>query len=76
MTRDQVIAKAISVGMYAKACSDEEYIAIECGKVENQNERMRMTSEGALLIADDGYYWQLATVEELAKHLKEKNTNA
>lgn len=72
MTRDQVIAKAIASGMYAKACADEDYIAIECGKAENPNERMRMTSDGALLIVDEGYYWQLATVDELNKHL-EKN---
>ena len=72
MTRDQVIAKAIAAGMYAKACADEKYIAIEYGKAENPNERMRITSDGALLIVDDGYYWQIVTTEELAKHLEAK----
>jgi len=71
MTRDQVITKAIASGMYAKACADDNYIAIECGKAEDPNERMRMTSDGALLLVDDGYYWQLATAEELSKHLEE-----
>lgn len=73
MTRDQVIAKAIAAGMYAKACADDNHIAIEQGKAENPNERMRMTSDGVLLIVDDGYYWQLATVDELAEYLKEKS---
>ncbi len=66
MNRDDIIRMANEAGMVAKPCASEEYIAIRAGKPEDPNERMRMTEDGQLLIVDEGYFWQIGTVEVVA----------
>ena len=70
MTRDQVMEKARNAGLVVEPCSDERYISVRAGVVENTNERMRLTSDGALLTVHEGYYWQVGTVEDVDNYLK------
>jgi hypothetical protein len=66
MTRDEVIRLANQSGFIAKPCVSDEFIAIKAGKAEDANERMRISGGGQLLVVDDGYYWQVGTVEDVA----------
>jgi hypothetical protein len=63
VTIDDVISMAAKKGRVVKACVDPEYAALDCGEAPNTNERMRMTSDGALLTVDDGRYWQMGTLQ-------------
>ena len=47
-------------------------MAVNIGKAEDTNERMRLTDSGQLLVVDEGCYWQVGTTEEWAKHLQEQ----
>ena len=70
MTRDQVMEMARNAGLVVEPYSSKRHIAVRAGVAENPNERMRLTSDGALLTVRDGYYWQVGTVEDVANHLK------
>ena len=70
MNREQVMKDAESVGLIVQACHSEDNIAVRAGEAPNPNERMRMTSDGSLMIVDDGYYWQVGTVEDVANYVK------
>lgn len=72
MNREQVMADARSVGLVVEPCHREDCIAVRAGEVppENRNERMRITSDGACLTVADGYYWQVGTVEDVAKYVE------
>jgi hypothetical protein len=72
MTREEVIALAESKGFQAKTCALESMMAVNIGKAEDTNERMRLTDSGQLLVVDEGCYWQVGTTEEWAKHLQEQ----
>jgi hypothetical protein len=47
-------------------------MAVNVGKAEDTNERMRLTGSGQLLVVDEGCYWQVGTTDEWAKHLQEQ----
>ena len=73
MNREQVMADARAAGLVVEPCAMESLIAVRGDKAPETNERMRLTSNGALLTVADGYYWQIGTVEDLANHLKARN---
>jgi hypothetical protein len=72
MTREEVIALAEIKGLQAKPCAADGMMAVKVGNAEDTNERMRLTDSGQLLVVDEGYYWQVGTTEEWAKHLQEQ----
>ena len=72
MNREQVMADARSVGLVVEPCRQEDCIAVRAEKVPvgQFNERMRITADGAFLTVADGYYWQVGTVEDVAKYVE------
>ena len=72
MTREEVIALAEIKGLQAKPCVADGMMAVNVGKAEDTNERMRLTDSGQLLVVDEGCYWQVGTTDEWAKHLQEQ----
>lgn len=76
MNREEVIALAKSKGLQAKPCALESMMAVNVGKAEDPNERMRLTESGQVLVVDEGCYWQVGTTEEWAKHLNEEKPYA
>ncbi len=70
MTRDDIIKLANQSGFIAKPCVSEEYIAIRAGEAEDTNERMRLTEDGQILVVDEGYFWQVGTVEDVANAIR------
>ena len=76
MTREKVIALAESKGLQARPCPADGMMAVNVGKAEDSNERMRLTDSGQLLVVDEGCYWQVGTTEEWAKHLNEEKPYA
>lgn len=70
MSREQVMQDARAVGLIVEPCAMESLIAVRGNKAPETNERMRMTSNGAMLIVADGYYWQIGTVEDVANYVK------
>lgn len=70
MTRDDIIQLANQSGFIAKPCASEEYIAIRVGEAEDTNERMRLTEDGQVLIVDEGYFWQVGTVQDVANSIR------
>lgn len=73
MTRDDIIRLANQSGFIAKPCASEGLIAIRVGEAENTNERMRLTENGQILIVDEGYFWQVGTVEDVANAIRARN---
>jgi len=80
-TLDKITALALEKCRTVKACHDPKFVAVDCGEAPDTNERMRLTSDGALLIIDEGRYWQVDTLEQvyswlesLPMPMKEKNT--
>lgn len=72
MTRDEILESLRSRGYVAEPCHSENFIAIRCGESHDENERMRLTQDGQLLTAIDGYFWQIGTTEGFLESL-EKN---
>ena len=70
MTREDIIRMAQDIGWIVKPCYDPTMIAVQCGIAPDANERMRVTAEGAVLIVDDGYYWQIGTTQEVAAAIR------
>ena len=71
MNREQVIISAREAGLVVEPCNLETLIAVRvCKAPKDTNERMRLTSGGALLTIADGYYWQTGTVEDVANYVK------
>jgi len=72
MNRDEVIERASACGLTVKACEHPELMAIRLDqKPDDPNERMRMTASGAMLtVGDDGNYWQVGTVEDVANYVR------
>jgi len=65
MTREEVIAKAKSIGWDAQECHDPDFIAIRAYKSDT-NEAMRLGSNGEFYTrGDDGWMWQVGTVEDV-----------
>ena len=74
MNREETIALAESRGLQAKPCASDGMMAVNVGKAEDPNERMRLTDSGQILVVDEGGYWQVGTVDEWAEYLQEKQT--
>ena len=74
MNREEVIALAKSKGLQAKPCALESMMAVNVGKAEDPNERMRLTESGQVLVVDEGCYWQVGEVDEWSEYLQEKQT--
>lgn len=70
MNREQVMQEAQSVGLVVEPCHDEGCISVRSGEAKDTNERMRLTSDGVLLTVSDGYYWQVGTVEDVARYVE------
>jgi len=73
MNREKVIQLANQSGFVAKPCASEEYIAIRASEAEDTNERMRLTENGQVFIVDEGYYWQVGTVEDVANAIRARS---
>jgi hypothetical protein len=52
MTRDDIIKLAEGKGYRAKPCAADGMMAVNVGKAEDTNERMRLTDSGQLLVVD------------------------
>jgi hypothetical protein len=54
---------------------DPKMCCLDCGPATNPNERGRMTADGAFLTVDEGRYWQVGPVKDVANYFKglEKN---
>jgi hypothetical protein len=74
MTREQAIALAEAKGYRAKPCAAEDKMAVKIGKADDPNERMRLTPDGQVLVVDEGYYWQVGSVDEWAAYLNKGAT--
>ena len=70
MTRDDIIRKARESGLVVEPCVSEDHIAVRVGEAVDSNERMRLTADMQLLVVNDGYYWQVGTVEDLANAIR------
>jgi|GEM_PF-1537001 len=66
---EDVIKLAKQKGRVVKECNDPEYAALDCGPAP-ENERMRITSTGALLMADEGRYWQTCGLQHMYDYIK------
>lgn len=69
MNIEDVIALATEKGRVVKACHDPEFAAMDCGEAP-AGERMRLTSDGALLTVSNGRYWQVGTLEDVYNGLR------
>lgn len=66
MTRDEVIERAKQIKWIAKPCADPGLIAVRAYK-SDINERMRIGSNGEMYTqGDDGWMYQIGTVEDVA----------
>ena len=72
LKRNDVIKLAESKGYSAKPCVAEDKVAVKIGKADDPNERIRYTVDGQILVVDEGFYWQVGTVDEWAKYLEEQ----
>ena len=70
ITFEDVQALAETKGRVVKQGHDKDYAALDCGQAPNTNERMRLTSDGALLTVDEGRYWQVGTLADVYNGLK------
>lgn len=70
VTFEQVKAVADEKGRVVRLGADPRYAAVDCGPAPDTNERMRMTSDGALLLVDGGRYWQLGLLSEVYNGLR------
>ena len=75
MTRDKVIEQAALIGWYAVPCTLPNLIALRAYKSEEPNERMRLSSTGVMYtLGDDGWMYQIGTVEDVAAAIKARGT--
>jgi hypothetical protein len=71
MTRDEVIEQAALIGWHAVPCALPDLIALRAYKSEEPNERMRLSSNGAMYtLGDDGWMYQIGTVKDVANAIK------
>ena len=57
-------------GRIIERCVDAKFAAVDCGPAPDTNERMRLTADGAMLIVNEGRYWQVGTLNEVYDGLK------
>ena len=72
MTNKEVIKRGMSIGLVIKQCHNPEYLAIDCGEALDPNERMRITSDGKVLMVNGGRYWQVGSAEDIAEEVMVK----
>jgi hypothetical protein len=73
LSRDEAIKKATERGLIVKPGALEYLVSVRTDKVPpDNNERMRITASGNLLIVEDGYYWQVGTTDDLIRWMEEK----
>jgi hypothetical protein len=73
MTRDEAIKAVTERGLIVKPGALEYLVLVRMEAVPpDNNERMRITASGGLLVVKDGYYWQLGTTEDLIRWMEEK----
>lgn len=71
MNIDEVIKLAAEKGRVVKPSPvDQDVCIVDCGPAPNTNERARLTSDGAFMIVDEGRYWQVGPVNDVAAWLK------
>ena len=71
MTRDQVMQKAREKGLIVEPCVDKSFISIRVGEAPaGTNERMRMTADGAVMTVNNGYYWQVGSIDDVANYVR------
>jgi acyl-coenzyme A synthetase/AMP-(fatty) acid ligase len=71
MNRDQVMQMARDAGLVVEPCVAEDFISIRVGEAPaGTSERMRLTADGALMIVNDGYYWQVGSVDDVASYVR------
>ena len=71
MNRNEVMELARSKGLVVEPCNMESLIAVRQDRVPTGcTELMRLTSDGAMLIVADGYYWQVGTVDDVYEYVK------
>ena len=70
--RQAVIDQLKEKGYEAKPCVDPDMIALKVGEAKDTNERMHLSADGQLYIVDDGYYYQIGTVEDFKNWLEDK----
>jgi len=71
MTIHKLIALASEKGRVVRPSAiDADYAVLDCGPAPNTNERIRITSDGAMLIVDEGRYWQAVPVNSLQTWLE------
>lgn len=69
MTAEELIEYGKTVGKVIAPCQSPEYVAVDCGEAPDTNERMRITSDGAVFTVHEGRYWQVGGIEEVARAL-------
>jgi len=73
MSRDEAIKKATERGLIVNPGAIEYLVSVRTDTAPpDNNERMRITASGNLLIVEDGYYWQVGTTEDLIRWTEEK----
>jgi hypothetical protein len=71
MSIDEIITLAAKHGRTVKpSMTDPKYCCLDCGPAPDPNERGRMTADGAFLIVDEGRYWQVGPLTDVAAWLK------
>lgn len=67
-----LVELAKSKGQVVRICDNTEFAHIRAHKVPEggENERMRLTANGALLVQEGGYYWSVSGTEELREYLE------
>ena len=71
MSRDEVMTQARAAGLTVTPCASPDHIAVRAGEApRGSNERLRVTADGALLTVDEGYYWQVGTVDDGARYVE------
>jgi len=74
MTIDEVLSMADKKGVVVKpSLVDDSMCVVDLGPAPDTNERMRVTADGAVLIVDEGRYWQIGPIKDVYNWLKEKN---
>ena len=71
MNIDEIINLAAEKGRIVKPSQvDSEMCCVDCGPAQDTNERARLTADGAFLIVNEGRYWQIGPVKDVAAWLK------
>ena len=74
-SRDEVMQKAKDAGFIVEPCEDPNLIAVRSYKPDT-NERMRLCSSGELYTrGDDGWMYQVGTIDDLNNYLNKRGSH-